>query len=872
MTLFKIPGLETRKKKQEKALSAIKRKGSTQKDKKQKRLDNIYSKIEQIRKQVAIDYKDVNYLLLTTTEQVKDYLDICRKNNFISIDTETAGTRTDIARPALDTMTCKLVGICIHTYGQPGAYIPINHVDYKTGERLENQLTEKDVTPLFKDLNIYTTMFNAGFDIKVLRQTLGIYVKCHWDSSIGAKLLNENELAGDYKLKILHGKYVLRGESRYKDFQENYNIEADLIPIELFAPYGAMDGVITTEYHDFQKKYLAPKTPLEDVHWLFKNIEMPVVKVVADMEDTGVALDMEKQQELSVSYNARLDDSLEAVYRIFEEEYGEEYKKWLQGEGLKLLDTDGKPLASKMGDPINFGSPKQLGILLFDFMKMEVPKKGRTTDVNYLRGIQKKVPFVKALLEYRAMSKMVGTYIDKMPNCLSPVDNRIHCSFNQCGARTGRFSSSDPNLQNIPARDREIRKMFKATDAEYETPLINNTYKFKYVEEIFINEKWVFVKDLKIGDVIEGQPIINIEKEEEYVIVQVPNGKDVIKTRTRYVLMSSDFSQQEPKLMAQLCGDKDMLEACHLGKDLYATIAAMAFHTTYENCLEFPPEGTPLKKDKGGWTVSTMDDYDKLADGKTDVNDDGKKRRNQAKSILLGVLYGRETASIAEQLKCSEEEAEAIKQSVFTGFPAIKNFEDSNKEFASKYGYVTTLWGRKRRLPEMRWLTYEAYYPNEPKRKVPEKLALAIDKKMTEINNLKWWEANKLRPQFENRIKEEYGLEIKDNYWIKSETERQVVNSIIQGSAADMSKKAMISVHNDEELNKLGFRLLIPVHDELIGECPLVNAIEGRKRFKYLMENCATDRLKMDIKCDVTCTWVWYGDEIDLEKELEGGK
>lgn len=647
MTLFKIPGMETRKKKQEKALSAIKRKGSSKKttDRTQKRLDNIYSKIEQIRKQVAIDYKDVNYLLLTTTEQVKNYLDICRTNNFISIDTETAGTRTDIARPALDTMTCKLVGICIHTHGQPGAYIPINHVDYKTGERLENQLTEEDVAPLFKDLNIYTTMFNAGFDIKVLRQTLGIYVKCHWDSSVAARLLNENELAGDYKLKILHGKYVLRGESKYKDFQENFNMEANLVPIELFAPYAAMDGVITTEYHDFQKKYLAPKTPLEDVHWLFKNIEMPVVKVVADMEDTGVALDMEKQQELSVSYNARLDESLEAVYNIFEEEYGHRYKDWLEGEGLKLLDTDGKPLASKMSDPINFGSPKQLGILLFDFMKMDVPKKGRTTDANYLKSIRNKVPFVKALLEYRAMSKMVGTYIDKMPNCLNPVDNRIHCSFNQVGARTGRFSCisegtkiscpdgdrnienikpgdivycyddneiviskvlnvfdngykmcynidkvsnlcctadhlikttegwkmakdlrnqdkliglhtlndivleqvgvkkvydleikdyhnfiangicvhncSDPNLQNIPARDGEIRKMFKATNAEYETPLIDNTYKFKYVEEIFINEKWVFVKDLKIGDVIEGQPIIDIEKDEEYVIVKV---------------------------------------------------------------------------------------------------------------------------------------------------------------------------------------------------------------------------------------------------------------------------------------------------------------------------------------------------------------
>ena len=140
-------------------------------------------------------------------------------------------------------------------------------------------------------------------------------------------------------------------------------------------------------------------------------------------------------------------------------------------------------------------------------------------------------------------------------------------------------------------------------------------------------------------------------------------------------------SQQEPKVMTQMCGDPKMIKAYQEGKDLYAEIAALSFNTTYENCLEFRPDGT--------------------------TNPDGKNRRSQAKSILLGVLYGRGVPSIAEQLGTTTKKAQAIKDSVFKGFPAIPKFEEDSLDMAYEKGYVTTLWGRKRRLPDLQLPEYE---------------------------------------------------------------------------------------------------------------------------------------------------------------------
>lgn len=311
-------------------------------------------------------------------------------------------------------------------------------------------------------------------------------------------------------------------------------------------------------------------------------------------------------------------------------------------------------------------------------------------------------------------------------------------------------------------------------------------------------------------------------------------------------------SQQEPKVMTQMCGDPKMIKAYQEGKDLYAEIAALSFNTSYDNCLEFRPDGT--------------------------TNPEGKNRRSQAKSILLGVLYGRGVPSIAEQLGTTTKKAQAIKDSVFKGFPAIPKFEQDSLDMAYEKGYVTTLWGRKRRLPDLQLPEYEFKWKDGAKPdddlldftsmddengnfetadvEVPE------DVQKYYIRKLRQAYFGQKRKIFEEANKE--GIWIVDNGGKIADAQRQCVNARIQGSAADMSKLAMILVGNDERLKELGFKLLIPVHDELIAECPEENVKECSKRFAELMSRAAMSRLTIPIKCDVEITKAWYGESIEI--------
>ena len=302
-----------------------------------------------------------------------------------------------------------------------------------------------------------------------------------------------------------------------------------------------------------------------------------------------------------------------------------------------------------------------------------------------------------------------------------------------------------------------------------------------------------------------------------------------------------------------MCEDPKMIQAYKEGKDLYAEIAALSFNTTYENCLEFRPDGT--------------------------TNPDGKNRRSQAKSILLGVLYGRGVPSIAEQLGTTTKKAQAIKDSVFKGFPAIPKFEKDSLKMAEELGYVTTLWGRKRRLPDLQLPEYEFRWKdgvphdedlldfddmNEPDvedNEVPEERQRYYLKKLKNV-----W-GSKKRTIFEEANAE--GIWIIDNGVKIADATRQCVNARIQGSAADMSKLAMILVGNDRKLKELGFRLLIPVHDELIAECPEENAKECSERFAELMSRAAESKLTIPIKCDVEITKQWYGDRVDMKPKKQ---
>lgn len=296
--------------------------------------------------------------------------------------------------------------------------------------------------------------------------------------------------------------------------------------------------------------------------------------------------------------------------------------------------------------------------------------------------------------------------------------------------------------------------------------------------------------------------------------------------------------------MAQLCGDENMLQAYRDGKDLYAQIASLSFNRKYEDCLEFYSDGT--------------------------TNKEGKNYRTQAKSILLGILYGRGIASIAEQLKVSKEKAQQIKDSVFKGFPAIADFEKDSLKMAREKGFVTTLWGRKRRLPDLQLDEFEFSYAEGGKSSGD---VLDFDDDiLTEVpENICNYYYNKLKRCYGagkrkiiQQALEKDEIVIKDNGGKIADAQRQCVNARIQGSAADMSKLAMITVGTDKRLKELGFRLLIPVHDELIGECPLENAKECKERFALLMSKAAENKLTIPISCDVTVTKNWYGEEVDI--------
>jgi len=739
-------------------------------------------------------YKD-EYTLIQDEEHLYDYISRCIDNGVISIDTETTG---------LDSLQDDIAGICIYTPYEPASYIPINHISYITNLKLDNQLSIDYIKTQFErivDASIDVIMFNAKFDIRFLRNRVGLHnIYCTWDCYLAQRLLNENETTN--KLKPLHQKYVLDGEGDAFTFDELFKgIPFSLIPLKTAYLYAANDPKITYELYEYQKQFLREDSDRDDmraIYWTFKNIEMPCVDATATMEDNGVLIDMEFQNKLADKYHKILQERLEA--------FNNEVSKYETAINKYKLQNP----TVKLDIPINVKSPQQLAVLFYDILDIGVidKKKPRGTGEEILSKIDN--PVAKAIQNYRSIQKLVDTYIDKLPDCINPNDGRIHASFNQYGTITGRFSSDNPNLQNIPSHgeSKEIRKMFIASPG--------------------------------------------------------------------YVLMSSDYSQQEPKCLAALCkkqGDAQMYDTFMSGKDLYSEIASKAFNQPYEECLEYFPKGSYIKQVNDKWYYATEDDYDKIADGDTDTYDDGKERRTQAKSILLGALYGRGVASIAEQLHCTVDEAEDIKASVFRGFPAIKQFEQDSMDMAYDLGYVTTISGRKRRLPDLQLEEYEFEWKNgvapdndlldfdsDAEQEIPER---TIKKYLTMLHKARFNEKRKI---FDKANEE--GIWIVDNGAKIAEASRQVVNSRIQGSAADLTKLAMIGLNKNERLKELGFRLLIQIHDEVIIECPEENAKECSKLLADIMSESAETLLKMPIKCDVTITRAWYGETLD-GKEVE---
>ena len=704
-------------------------------------------------------YADI-YKVIQDEKELEDYITKAIEDGEIAIDTETNG---------LDFGDMVIVGLCLYSPSQTGVYVPLNHVSYITMTKLDGQLSEQFVAEQLARLkDTKLIFFNAKFDIRVIKQTLGVELIPYWDGYIGARLLNENE--PDNGLKALHNKYVLKGKGESFDYGSIFKgIPFSHIPINIAYLYAAHDSVITYELYKFQEPFLTKDHPtciernLQGVAYVFREIEMPLINIVAQMEDTGIALDLEYARGLEEKYGQELEK--------VEQEFFEELAQYKDD-----IDQYRKQMgpACKLDERINLNSPTQLAILFYDVLGITpVDKKSpRGTGEDILEKIN--IPLTRILLEYRRLQKLMSTYITKLPASLNPRTGRLHASFNQVGTDTGRFSSADPNMQNIPARNKDIRQMFVASPG--------------------------------------------------------------------YCLLSSDYSQQEPRLTAHMSRDEKMINAYKQGKDLYAEIASIAFNQPYENCLEY---------------VNGV------------YSEEGYRRRQTSKAIVLGVCYGKGVPAIAEDLGITRQEAQKVYDEIMFHFPGLKQFMIESQNMARELGYVDTVWGRKRRLPNMQLEPYEFSYSG----KVPTNFdPLAFDQEVSNevpegikrkysamLNRASWSEKQRIIAQARNE-----GIIIKDNSGYIAEATRQCVNSRIQGSAADMTKKAMLLVGKDSQLREWGFRLLLTVHDELIGECPKENAKQVAERFSALMIEAAKD-LDVPSKCDVVITERWYGEPLEID-------
>lgn len=725
--------------------------------------------------------------LLDNENKIREYIDCAITNGIVAVDTETNG---------LDRIDGKIAGVCLYTPGQKGVYIPVRHESFMTGIELKTNISPEFMHEQFERMNksnIKYVLHNAKFDMHILWWMLGIKIIPYWDTQIGSQLLNENE---PHKLKVLYKKYVDNADenSKVASFNSLFKgIEFNKVPPDVAYMYASFDPIMTYELYQFQYNFIdingkyCKEKGLERVAEVFRNIEMPLIQVVFEMECTGVKIDTDLAEKLKAQYTKH-KDAAEEKFNLAIEKLNDKFDKLMikNPAAYNKLFKDGIR-------KVSISSPTQLAILFYDVLEFESPdkKSPRGTGEAILKSFNH--PLVDSILEYRSMSKLLSTYIEAIPQHIAKRDNRLHANFNQYGAKTGRFSSSDPNLQNIPSQKTTLSDG-TVIDAGHD------------IRQMFIAG--------------EGQ-----------------------------VIVGGDFSQQEPRCLAHMSDDPHMLQAYLEGKDLYATIASKIYKMPYDECKEFRADGT--------------------------VNPDGKARRTSVKPVLLGLMYGRGVPSIAEQMKISTQEAQKIIDDFYAEFPKVKEFVDFAQTFARDYGFVETAWGRKRRLSDMQLPPIEikpcikSYSDNfdpfafDATESIPQD-----DYVPDEVYRKYYTLLNRARGrQQQQKIKElaeQEGYTLKDNRGFIEDAKRQCVNSIIQGSAADMTKLTMIKIFNDEELNKLGYKLIIPVHDEVLGICPRENAKAVRDRLEYIMVHIVDGKFKIPMKCDIEVTERWYGEGIEI--------
>ncbi|WP_407400451.1 DNA polymerase I [Treponema sp.] len=564
-----------------------------------------------------------NYRAVTVLSDFTDFVDsfLSSKEKVIAFDTETDG---------LETYKANLVGFSLcHKKGE-GIYVP---VVLAGGMFAPPTISKKDclkeLEKIFCNPKVTVVMHNGKFDIEILKSNgMEKEFNCRiFDTMIAAWLLNPGASGkSPFSLEYLgETKLGLKG-IEFKDLVKKGQTFAD-VPLEQAAEYGAEDSDFTFQLYDVFAGQIKERK-LADLY----EMEMKVLPILVDMELEGIHLDKNALKEYSV-------------------------------ELARLIEDKEKEIHGLAGHEFNIASTKQLQTVLFEekgFKTAKKTKTGYSTDTAVLEELAETTddPLPKAILDYRSYTKLQSTYVEALP-VLADKNGRIHTSFLQTGTATGRLSSRDPNLQNIPVRDdagRRIRSAFTAM-----------------------------------------------------------SGK---------VLISADYSQIELVVLAHLSGDKNLSSAFINGIDVHKSTAALVYNKT-------PDEVTP-------------------------------EQRRFAKTVNFGVMYGMSAFRLANELNISRTEAKNFIEQYFMTYSSVKKFLDDTKENAKTNGYVETITGRRRYIPEIR----------------------------------------------------------SSNKMVLQGAERIAINTPIQGSAADIVKTAMINVAAKIKETGSPLKMLLQVHDELIFECP----------------------------------------------------
>jgi len=601
----------------------------------------------------VFDEDKVDYRKIDSLDELKKLVKEYRSIGTVCFDTETTST---------DPLKAELLGISLSAEEGKACYIPVGGPD-KPG--LDSEKVIAELNPLLSDESIDKIAQNMKYDYLVLANA-GLEVKGSvFDTMLAAYLIDSNQALNMDALsrKYLNYDPISITELIGKKGKTQKNMSD--IPVDKVVPYACEDADVTLQLANVLKKILK-EDELEEVA---ESIEFPLATVLAKMERHGIRID----GEMLSGFSKELGDEMVSLQeKIFE----------------------------KAGEEFNLNSSQQLSHILFEKLGLPAGRKTKTgkysTSEDVLSKLANEHELPGLLLDFRALSKLKSTYVDALPQLINPQTGRVHTSFNQNVAATGRLSSSNPNLQNIPIRTdrgREIRKAFIAEDG--------------------------------------------------------------------YKVLSADYSQIELRIIASMAEDKAMKEAFERGEDIHSRTAMEIFD------LKSMDEVTP-------------------------------DLRRKAKEVNFGIPYGVSAFGLAQRLGIDRKEGKAIIDAYFERFPGIQRYINDITAKAREQGYVTTLAGRRRYIPDIR----------------------------------------------------------SSNQNIRGFAERTAINMPIQGTAADLIKLAMIKL--DDRFVKEGIksRMLIQVHDELVFELHESELETVPEIIRELMESAMDLDVPLKVEMGIADNWL----------------